>query len=169
MGQEHRETAQVGWGQCLAGGGEGIAGKSLAGAHWMHTPASSSCNDWAPEHLRWSLELWPQTRIAALNPRTSLEQIWKRQGQTQSGPEPLLPCTASLQGPSRGGRGEPSENWGPYLFLLGAGKPWEKCSGCVYSLGPGHWELTAHVQASMHRTARCALHVGPWMGSLQRA
>ena len=80
---------------------------------------------------------WPQTRIAALNPRTSLEQIWKRQGQELRADLSLFfPAQTLCRASSRMGKREPSENWGPYLSLLSAGKPWEKCSGCVFTRSP---------------------------------
>ena len=85
---------------------------------------------------------WPQTRIAALNPRTSLEQIWKRQGQTQSGPEPLLPCTDSLQGLQQNGEGRALRELGTLPFPSELREAMGKMLWvCVFTRS---WPLGAH-------------------------
>lgn len=100
----------------------------------MPTPASSSCNGWAPAHSRRSLGLGHKLGLQHSTPAPAWNKIWKRQGQELRADLSLFfPAQPLCRASSRMGRGEPSENWGPYLSLLGAGKPWGKCSGCVFT------------------------------------
>ena len=79
----------------------------------------------------------------------------------------FFPAQPLRRVPSRVGRAERQKLRGlgeSYLFHSQVRRRHRKMFR-VYSPGPSHSEFTVHIQASPHRTAVCALHVGPSLGS----